>query len=547
MKRVLISRGLWLVMVLLLCQPGLRLEAQAAGVNSLEFINYNLRDTFRNLAAVGGFRILLGQAVHGEVSVVVQPGMSPKEAISAVASAYGYSIQWVSASPETAIVGASRSAGEDWQEKRFWQTLTYNYLTASRVTETLTAVIPRIYIQPDLKENRVAVFANHLEYQNLSEIIAESDQLPAPEIYEIWMLEIPPVLWNTLGITRNPARNTAVYPLTSGQLKQVVSTAGITPLLQQMPYLPAYNEEQIFVGDVLPVIAETKEKGLIRYRINYQEAGSRLTFRRLPAISALPALAVGLSVSGPGLRREHKSWVRFDKDGGFLLTGTPGREELRRLGATPDSYPVLHSIYDFNASVGKGKETVWLITMTDLTETVETDLAVTATSSPSPSPAVSGAPGEIMAPEGLLTGESKPEVDLEGSVAIPTPMFMGTKTLHLPDPGMGCWEIRYAVKKTDTINGIIKKFGADKAELIIKNKLGNVGIMKTGTVLIVSVPLNRIYYLKPKETLWRIAHRYRTSLQVLQDLNGIKDVTKVPTGQPIILPVPADRPLDLNY
>ena len=85
-------------------------------------------------------------------------------------------------------------------------------------------------------------------------------------------------------------------------------------------------------------------------------------------------------------------------------------------------------------------------------------------------------------------------------------------------------------------------------ESIIKvNQLQNPSIIKTNTVLLIPIPNERIYVLKHQETIWRLAKRYGTTVAVLKDLNGIKDVTKLCTGQKIILPVPVTRIANSKY
>ncbi|HPT88595.1 MAG TPA: LysM peptidoglycan-binding domain-containing protein, partial [Bacillota bacterium] len=60
-------------------------------------------------------------------------------------------------------------------------------------------------------------------------------------------------------------------------------------------------------------------------------------------------------------------------------------------------------------------------------------------------------------------------------------------------------------------------------------------------------PENRIYVLKPKETLWRLAKRYGTTVEVLMELNNITDYTALEIGQQIVLPVSVDQVVDPRF
>ncbi|HBF39846.1 MAG TPA: hypothetical protein DDW50_21370, partial [Firmicutes bacterium] len=56
-----------------------------------------------------------------------------------------------------------------------------------------------------------------------------------------------------------------------------------------------------------------------------------------------------------------------------------------------------------------------------------------------------------------------------------------------------------------------------------------------------SIPSSHLYILKPKETLWRLAMRYGTTVPLLMEINNIKDTSKVEAGQMIILPVAVEK------
>jgi len=103
-------------------------------------------------------------------------------------------------------------------------------------------------------------------------------------------------------------------------------------------------------------------------------------------------------------------------------------------------------------------------------------------------------------------------------------------------------KVKVKVKTGETISGLAKKFGITKENILAENKLkSDTEKIAAGFELALPIPKNHFYEIKPKETLWRIAKRYGTTVEVLMEINNIKDHTKIETGQGIILPVPVDK------
>ena len=109
-------------------------------------------------------------------------------------------------------------------------------------------------------------------------------------------------------------------------------------------------------------------------------------------------------------------------------------------------------------------------------------------------------------------------------------------------------KVKIKAKKGETISSLAKKYGINKETILNENKLkqGTESIA-IGTELVLVIPQNHFYEIKPKETLWRIAKRYGTTVELLMEINNITDYTKVEKGRAIILPVPTDKIADSNF
>lgn len=105
-----------------------------------------------------------------------------------------------------------------------------------------------------------------------------------------------------------------------------------------------------------------------------------------------------------------------------------------------------------------------------------------------------------------------------------------------------CINTKVKLKAGETIGSLAKKYGIAVDTILAENGLkSDKEKLAVGTEIILPIPKSHFYQIKPKETLWRIAKRYGTTVEVLMEINNIKDHTKIETGQAIIIPVPVDK------
>jgi LysM repeat protein len=103
-------------------------------------------------------------------------------------------------------------------------------------------------------------------------------------------------------------------------------------------------------------------------------------------------------------------------------------------------------------------------------------------------------------------------------------------------------KVQYIVKKGETISRIAQKFGVSRESIIRENRLSaGTDKIPEGKVLVIPIPKTHLYQLKADETLWRVAVRYETTVELLQEINNIQDLNKLKSGQIIILPVPVGK------
>lgn len=117
-----------------------------------------------------------------------------------------------------------------------------------------------------------------------------------------------------------------------------------------------------------------------------------------------------------------------------------------------------------------------------------------------------------------------------------------------PDKPGNVVRVKIKAKKGETISSLAKKYGISKEVIITENNLkSGTESLTAGTELLLAIPRNHFYEIKPKETLWRIAKRYGTTVELLMEINNITDHTKVKKGQSIILPVSVDKIADSKF
>lgn len=108
-------------------------------------------------------------------------------------------------------------------------------------------------------------------------------------------------------------------------------------------------------------------------------------------------------------------------------------------------------------------------------------------------------------------------------------------------------DLPYTIRKGDTFASIERLFGVPWQIIVTYNKMDQDAVLQPGQSIRVPIPDSHKYLVKPKETLWRIAHRYGVTVETLQSINSIEDVTKISYGQVIVLPCSVDEIANTNY
>lgn len=531
-------------------------------VANLEFYDCELRQVFRDLAASGGFQVVLDSSVAGSAAITFRTRISAREAAAITAKTYGFALHWL-ANSNTAYIG--KSIPENIAARfssRTTKVFTLERATVTAVAEALTVVLPQARIETDATNNQVKVVANELELANVSELIARWDRVNSYAYIETRVAEIPVSVWKELGLApAGIAATEAIYPLNatqSGKLLQKktiwLDRQGLTCLDHQMG--------RIFYGDTLPQLSESSQSGEIAYKVDYLEVGTTLSL--MPRIDQ--PQRIGLKIiqkvqtitnqAKPGIRfnpetagRDFTAYLSLNPGQLCIITGSLQRPEFSKLRNTPYQYPTLSRLFasPTNANPGSAGQNVIVVTaqpadpgsVDALSSTGTLSSAGTDQHSGSDSPDSSPNPGD----SATVAASSQPESSNPSLYSFP-----GVKeekpAINLSETGGASslnsgkvFEFRYNVRKGDTLTSIARRYQLSVATIIIQNKLGDSGKIKADTSLIIPVPGERIYILKTGETLWRIAKRYGTTVQLLQDLNQITDIRKIRAGQAIILPV----------
>lgn len=100
----------------------------------------------------------------------------------------------------------------------------------------------------------------------------------------------------------------------------------------------------------------------------------------------------------------------------------------------------------------------------------------------------------------------------------------------------------YTVKSGDTLSGISSRSGVSVDNLAKWNGIKNKNVIQVGQNLTLKAPaekqtasINKTYTVKPGDTLSGIASKNRTTVAILQNLNGIKNENLINVGQVIKL------------
>ena len=534
----------------------------------IEYLDADLRYVFRNMATIGAFSVVMDQNVTGNVSVSFEKGISIKDAVSIVAKSEGYFCNWLT---DTATVVISGTKDIKADNTRNVKLIPLKTAWAASVAQALETVIPKERIRPDIRNNSVEVMVNELELQNINEIVTRLEQDERFVDTEIRFTEIPEEVCKQIIAKYNPGIvKMGIYPFTDILWAAFCKNTAVKGLTSQKFTMIDGREERVFIGDSIPGMNEVYRDGKIKYKIDYTEIGTILNFKILVEDNNQLTVQVkekvnffkepvNIGLSGPKTdAREIESTIRLSSDQPFLLLGSLQRNEFMQMKNSTYTFPILNGLYRDVLSRPERGPVTGIIIIPRLTgnllikaaESQNTppeasqapENAGSVTVSPNPTAVVSPSPSaeEPRTP----TDEEKPALEIDpGKISTEKAQPKNRDSLN----SSSFSEIKYIIKKGDTFEKIIKKFGTGLQTVIQRNRLGQSGEMSIGASLIISVSNERIYIVKPKETLWRIAKRYGTTIAVLKDLNSIADIAKVQAGQKIVLPGLSRRIINPKY
>ncbi len=108
-------------------------------------------------------------------------------------------------------------------------------------------------------------------------------------------------------------------------------------------------------------------------------------------------------------------------------------------------------------------------------------------------------------------------------------------------------DVIHVVQPGETLFAIAQRYGTTVEVLVAANDIENPGLINPGQRLVVPLPSptptatplpigSRIHVVKPGETLFSIAQRYGVTVAVLSQANGIMDPVILGVGQQLIIP-----------
>ncbi len=527
---------------------------QGSRLQNLEFINVDLRQVFRSLAASGKFNAVLDQTVKGNVSVAFKAGVTAREAVAVIATNYGYSYQWIPSANQV-FVGNIKEYSKGFGE-RIPVDIELKYSEAAAIAGSLEVVIPKERIKTDSNGYKVTVFGNSLEIQNAKEIVSRIDRRLSAVNLEIKIAEVADDFWKDTGINLAVIRShIGVYSLAQSQLKLLESgpNSVIHYLTQRNIYLLDNQDGTLSLADKFPKNGPKENKAstnsaLPEYVLlgttvgikSWVSEGNRITLQlkeSTEVVTNQPKDNVSLI---PVTRlREVTSTISVADRQTLLLTGLIGRTEYHQIRKIPGTYPVLQELFrsnnGFDAIQKQNALVIMLITPSFSEKPADsgsenkfagnqsTNQVLTSNQAEADSPA---APGNDATAK---SANEEPKTEKNADIS-------GTGNITL---------IEYPVKTNDTITGLAIKFGIERQTIITVNQLENK--KEIPGILLIPIPNDRVYIVKPKETLWRIAKRYDTTIDLLKDLNSITDITQLKAGQTIVLPVSTNRIINPQF
>jgi LysM repeat protein len=550
-------------------------------VRNLEFINVDLRQVFRSLAAIGRFNVILGQAVKGNVSIAFKSGIAPQEAVAVIAKNYGYQYQWLSDS-KAVVVGDAQSFAGNLGGKTLVD-IPLKYIDAATAAGSLEMVISKERIKPDSGGHKLIVFGNSLELQNVNEIIAKIDRPLSSVNVEVKVAEVADDFWRKLGMDSKVIRShIGIYPVSASLENGLTDPNIIQPLTRQNLTLFDNQEGKLVFGDKIGNVngksnnpsgpgssaAESLDMGTTMRITFWVGEGNKITLQvtettLTPIATPTTALSKNGADFSPGFgSREVTSIISMEAGQMFILTGMIGRDEFNRLKKTsgvrgPRNYPVLSELFAVEnspPSEKKDRQVIAMITPNfsgdlpkqDMTrdDGHQTDAAFRVDSNQN------SEAGSARIQQGTLVEDAKEKTaNVADKTEVDTDSAMvSSQPVNSNDANDSVSIMEYLVKPNDTITSIGAKFNLEPRAIIAANQWDNPNpVIRINSWILIPVPKNRIYEIKPKETLWRIAKRYGTTVELLKDLNDIPDIEKVKAGQKIVLPVAFSHIIDPRF
>lgn len=526
----------------------------------LEYINVDLPDVIRDLAEMGRFRVVLDRQVQGDVTLTLIHGVTAKEAVGTVARGYGYSSRWLDAS--TLMIGTSAFINGNFAAR---STRIYTLKNADPmfVVDKLETVIPRERVKIDYETKELTITANIAEHQNISELVSQMDGPKSSVSLEIRVEEVADSLLGELQLGIDWGANELGTVLLSGQQLNMLRENANSLLLGKSSLTCFNNQEaRVLVGDYL---LKSNPNNASNERL---ESGTRLTV--VPTVSGggrlklkVNTLVQANAVDQQTVIRGIHSLTGMHFGETVLINGVMQRNEFLELKRKESGYlyPILENLFENKITPGSNQPTrvVLLITPKPVDESDQTVASETWKTEPDLNPAndtattrsepteppIDGSVSEYGEPGATLPAETtQPEAEkpvvIFDAVVVPEyqsaerPGAVAVGPVRSTDGSF--YEVKYTVKKGDTVFGIARKYGVVTATILERNQLTDSDVIKVDTVLVVPVPAERTYVVKTNETLWRIAKRYGVAMEVLMDLNGITDETKINQGQVLVLP-----------
>lgn len=527
----------------------------------LEYLNTDLQDVIRDLAEIGGFRVILDRQVLGEVSLTLMRGVIAKDAIGAVAKGYGYSSRWLNAS--ALMIGTSAYINGNFAA-RSTRIHSLKHADPVLVAEKLQTIISRERIKIDHPKKELTVTADIAEHQNISDLVNRLDNSNSSINLEIRVEELTDSFWRELSLETDLGPMELGAVVLNSEQQRLLGVNFNQSLLGRSDLTCFNNQEaRVLIGDYA-VNSSQESTGANRKSTEDLETGTRLIITPSVVNGTRLILKVNTTIKNNNGQQQTvvrgiHSLIGMNLNQTVLLCGALQRHEYFNLKQKSNGYqyPILENMFAKNVVPDQAQSSRIVLLITPKLAGGSEAKVIEEGSDTAPGANLQDAAGETdpfleddqvpeQTGEPIIEGLTKPEdekpVVIFDAVVIPENHSGQQVSKDSEGPvrkTSNTYKVKYLIKPGDTPTGIAKKFGTDLTAVFSENKISSADLIKVGTELIIPTPVERIYMVKSKETLWRIAKRYGTTIEVLMDLNGIDDQTKVKEGQALVLPSPA--------